>query len=678
MKSFRTIKMGMYRLGSLQLVQLFVVIFLMIGGNAFAASFSADLVKTEDGKTQTSRFFLLDDLYRLDVAEDGQELIILVNRTSGKTRIVIPKDKQYMEINNDSFQSVMNNPLEGYYMMCQRFEVRTSGSETINGIECDKVIIYSDGQDLVTAWVAKPYGLPVRMVNPTTGDRAELKNINKKRIDKAKFQVPAGYTEKEDPAKKREREEAALPFLTTTATGKAPWARRIGPSGEMRVAVDPEASVRIKFENLTQDESVFTIKGFRAGQPIKLDCQRTSFSLQGKGRRDDCMVGVQNQAEEISVTVEKGRIMVHVFAKQSSFAEDKVKTFFIATGIQASGQNKFLDPKRQVRLSITSDSQDGSESKIKVSFYRDENQKDKVDETDVVLKNGNSKTWDYPPEKGIRSVQIGVARGGGVQVLLEQPAPVKKAAARKPAVKKAPKPKVTDVFTITHPYGTSKPLNPVKDLGIIVTGISPDASGVIYLYPDRNKTKKIDTFSFKLKKNQTESLFVPGSKQAGWASVWVHKGAFKVKLDQSPDARAATAKARKKPATAAARARKKPGTTAPSSVKTPAAEAAAGPKPAASDSMIFNGKVPLLAGAKVLKEKTFGANSLVDMEVPATPEEIVNFYKQAMTAKGWQPGMAMSQGPMGVLQLMKGKNQITLKAMASGQKSTVNMVLISR
>ena len=272
-----------------------------------------------------------------------------------------------------------------------------------------------------------------------------------------------------------------------------------------------------------------------------------------------------------------------------------------------------------------------------------------------------------------------------MQVIIEQPAPVKEAAAGKQGVKKTAQPKVTDVFTVTHPSGTSKPLNPGKNLGIVVTGLSDDASGAIRLFTDRNQTKKIDTFSFKLKKDQEESLFVPGYKQTGWASVWVHEGSFKVMLDQSENARAAVDKARKKPVTSAGKTGKKP---APAGVKPPAAAAApadtgkaasvATTKQIAASGTIFNGEAPLMAGTKVIQEKTFGANSRVDMEVPATPEEVVNFYKQAMTAKGWQAGMAMVQGPMGVLQLMKGKSQITLKAMASGQKSTVNMALISQ
>jgi len=672
--------MGMNRVGSLRLVCLpVVVILLMIGGNAYAVSFSADLVITEGDKTKTSQFLLLDDIYRLDVVEEGRELIILVNRTIGKTRILNTSEKQYREIKNDSIQSAMNNPIEAYNRISRDYESRASGSETIAGIECDKVILSDAGKDLMTAWVARPYGVPIRIVNPNTGDTFELKNIHEVRIDNAKFQMPDGYTEQEDPAAKRARQEAALPFLTGLAKGTAPWVRRIGPSGEIRVAVDPEKSVRIKFENFTQDESVFSIKGIRAGGPIDLDCQRTSFSLQGRGRRDECLVGPQNNAEEISVVVEKGKIIANVFNEESSFShEDKTETFFIATGIQDSGRSSKVDSKRQLRLSIASDSQDSPESTIKVTFYKDQDKKDKADEADIVLKNGQSKTWDYPAENGIQVVAIDVAKGGGAQVIVEQPAPVEKAAAGKQDVKKTVQPKVTDVFTVTHPTGTSRPLSPDKNLGIIVTGVSDDASGVIYLHTDRNKTKKIDTFSFKLKKDQEESLFVPGYKKAGWASVWVHKGSFKVKLDQSENARAEVDKARKIQASTAAEAKKKPATAAPAGVKQPAAPASAGATPATSGDTIFNGAIPLIAGTKVIKETIMGASGRYDLDVPATPEEIITFYKQAMTAKGWQAGMAMTQGPMGVLQLTKGKSQIMIKAKGSGDKSIVNLALVSQ
>jgi hypothetical protein len=112
------------------------------------------------------------------------------------------------------------------------------------------------------------------------------------------------------------------------------------------------------------------------------------------------------------------------------------------------------------------------------------------------------------------------------------------------------------------------------------------------LYGDRKKTKKVDAFKFKLKKNQAKSFAVSGKKEVGWASVWVHKGSFKVKLDQSPNAKAAPAPKTSQGSVASA------GRTVSK----------------ASNGTILNGRVSLMAGAKVIKERTYGPTSRVDLK----------------------------------------------------------------
>jgi len=244
---------------------------------------------------------------------------------------------------------------------------------------------------------------------------------------------------------------------------------------------------------------------------------------------------------------------------------------------------------------------------------------------------------------------------------------VKKAAAKKHTVKKAsqPKPKVTDVFTVTHPYGTSKPLAPGKDLVITVTGLAAGASGKIDLYTDRQKTKKIDTFSFKLRRKQSKSYTVPGSKGVGWATVWVSRKSFKVKLDQSPGAKAVAATPPKKKPRKTVAARKAKNRPVPSVMG----------EEAVVNGMILNGTVPIMDGMKVHKQMLVGASGQANLEVPAGLEAVINFYKKAMAAKGWKPRMSMIRGSMGILQLTKGKSKFILQAEARKQKSIINITL---
>lgn len=392
---------------------------------ATAAEFTADLNQRLQGTDLAGRIFVKGEKYRVEQQDaEGRRMLIIVDQKADLTIVVDPAEKKYMETPSTGMISLMNDPFQSARYLEAKYKKTSLGEEMISGYVCDKFKFESGKQVLMTAWEAKKLGFFLKITIPDKKESfIELKNIKEGPVDEARFHVPAGYAKKEDPGKKREREEAALAVVTTTVKGEAPWARRIGRGGEIRVKVDPEKSVRFRFVNLIKDESAFTIKAFRNGQPIKMDIKDT-YSLKGKGRRQEPLLGMQNKAEEIAIRVEKGKIIAHVIVKESSFAKDKTDTFFIMTGLRDSQQGKFLDTKRPLRLTITSDSQDGSESKIKVKFYKD-NYKDKIDEVEAVLINGQSKTWDYPPEKGIKTFEIAVAKGGGVKVRIEQPAPVK-------------------------------------------------------------------------------------------------------------------------------------------------------------------------------------------------------------------------------------------------------------
>ena len=392
---------------------------------SMAAEFTADINQRLHGTALTGRIFVKGEKYRVEQQDaKGRRMFIIVDQKADLTIIVDPAEKKYMETPSTGMLSLMNDPFQSARHMEAKFKKKFLGEKMISGYECGKFKFETDEQELMTVWKAKKLGFVLKISLPDKKQSfVQLKNIKEGPVDEVRFQVPAGYAKKEDPKKKREREEAALPVVTTTVKGESPWARRIGQDGEIRVKVDPKKSVRFRFENLIKDESVFTIKAFRNGQPIKMDINET-YSLRGKGRRQEPLLGLQNKAEEIAIRVEKGKIIANVIVKESSFAKDKIDTFFIMTGLRDSQRGKFLDTKRQLRLIITSDSQDGPESKITVKFYKGD-YKDKIDEVKVVLSNGLSKTWEFPSEKGIKTIEIAVAKGGGVKVRIEQPAPDK-------------------------------------------------------------------------------------------------------------------------------------------------------------------------------------------------------------------------------------------------------------
>jgi ankyrin repeat protein len=381
-----------------------------------AAQFSADMVQHLGEKSKAGKIYVKDSKYRMEEKENGQQIIVIVDQEAGITKVMAVAEKKYMEMKVTDMISLMNDPFQATKASATRYNQKPLGSETINGFECEKSSFYSNDQLLMTQWVSKKLKFHLKIAfHGAGGKTVELENIKEGPVDEALFQVPAGYAKKEDPQKKREEERAALAAVTTEVKGEMPWARRIGPGGEIRVKVDPQKSVRFKVKNLIKGESVFTIKAFRNGRPIKIDIEET-YSLKGSV---EPLLGFQNKAEEVAVRVEKGKVIAQVMAEDSPFAKDKTKSFFIMTGVQDHQQGMFIDSKRPLRLSLTSDSQDGPESKIKVKFYKGDYQ-DKIDELEAVLINGQTKTWEYPAEKGIKTLDITVAKKGGVKVRIIQ------------------------------------------------------------------------------------------------------------------------------------------------------------------------------------------------------------------------------------------------------------------
>ena len=403
-----------------------------------AAEFTADMNQRLHGTTLTGKIFVKGEKYRVELQDaGGHRMFIIVDQKADLTFVVNPAEKEYMETPSTGMFSLMNDPFQSARYMQTKFTKRPLGKETISGYACDKFTFESDKQEMMTVWNAEKLGFALKISLPDKKHSfVELNNIKEGPVDEALFKVPAGYVKEEDARakreKEREREEAALPAVTASVKGEAPWARRIGQSGEIRVKVDPGKSVRFVLENLIKDESVLTIKAFRKGLPIKMDIQET-YSLRGKGQRKSPLLGLQNKADEVAIQVEKGKIVAYVRNEESSFAKDKVKTYFIMTGLHKATHVTYVDPKRPLRLVITGDTQDGTESGIQVTFYKGD-QKDRIDGVDVVLGNGQRRVWNYPPEKGIKTLEIAVAKGGGVKVRIEQPAPGK---AAKP--KSAPK-----------------------------------------------------------------------------------------------------------------------------------------------------------------------------------------------------------------------------------------------
>jgi len=71
-----------------------LVLVLCTASSAMAASFSADIVMEKNGKTETGKFYLLNQYYRLEVLENGKPMIRIADNEKNLHRVLNMEEKE--------------------------------------------------------------------------------------------------------------------------------------------------------------------------------------------------------------------------------------------------------------------------------------------------------------------------------------------------------------------------------------------------------------------------------------------------------------------------------------------------------------------------------------------------------------------------------------------------------
>lgn len=103
-----------------------------------------------------------------------------------------------------------------------------------------------------------------------------------------------------------------------------------------------------------------------------------------------------------------------------------------------------------------------------------------------------------------------------------------------------------------------------------------------------------------------------------------------------------------------------------------------GSAPAADEASLMYGKIPIMENATVVKTKIEGQSGWFVLEIPASVADVVDYYRQAMAAKGWPPGSVHTIGDKGVIMLQDGSRQFALKAEFKDGVTKARLTLISR
>ena len=190
-----------------------VLIILIVAGcykNRRTKVFTADMVQKANNLNIEGKIFIKGNEYRMDINENGEDISIVVNRESGKQKIIIHSGKTAQEVLNNSSRSLSNNPFESFYYALKKNSSREKGTEVINGYKCEKIEVYRENTILMIAWISDSLDWPIKIKTVLGPSKeVELSNIKEETIEGNLFEVPEDYrfTPLPEPKKRKTKEE---------------------------------------------------------------------------------------------------------------------------------------------------------------------------------------------------------------------------------------------------------------------------------------------------------------------------------------------------------------------------------------------------------------------------------------------------------------------------------------
>jgi Ca-activated chloride channel homolog len=212
-----------------------IVVCLAVGVSALAAAaeFQADVLESRDVEVRTGHIWVKDGVYRLELEQpSGPDLYTLVGAKPGKTQVVLPKYKVYLELASDNMMSLMKDPFQAAEHSAKQYEIKDEGRETLQHLACDRQLIHYKGTGIMRRWVSPELGFPVKIEQLAREDYYTLlKNIEPTRIPAAQFEVPAGFS------LKTEKEISQLIEADPSVAAKAAAYRKNRPTKSELVAL---------------------------------------------------------------------------------------------------------------------------------------------------------------------------------------------------------------------------------------------------------------------------------------------------------------------------------------------------------------------------------------------------------------------------------------------------------
>jgi Ca-activated chloride channel homolog len=240
-----------------------------------AAEFEGDVVESRGVDIFKGRIWVKDGVYRLEMDRPGGlGTYIIVGAKPGMTQVVLPKYKVYMELSSNDMLSQMNDPFQAAKGNAKRFKVKNEGKEIIEGLECERQLVHSDGQKIMLEWFSPKLDFYIKAEQLLQDDWYVLvHNIRQVPVQASRLKVPAGYALKTYDAISKLVEadpEAAAEIAAykKTRPRKSEIVNSLSSGDTWNLILTPGMKIRVKVKNGSESDSWFAIP-YKGQTPLK-------------------------------------------------------------------------------------------------------------------------------------------------------------------------------------------------------------------------------------------------------------------------------------------------------------------------------------------------------------------------------------------------------------------------
>jgi len=315
------------------LLVLSIAVWLGCGGEKMqpaSVSFSADMTEQIQSNVFMSKIYVKGDKYRMVQHDQGETLYVVVDQVAGKTRVLVPSQKQYLEIGSQDMMSLMNDPFQSLKYALTMAEKEVKGQDKVGDYECERATLTIQDTEAMTYWMSTELNFPLKIIMQGQEARSiELTNIKAEELDDALFTIPEGYTKMVPPGEQPlEIPEWAEQYESHPLLGVPVENIAMKPGEMFRVKVIPETALKISGVNTGQVSAAFTAVPFKDGKPIK-DPAMSSISFAETGMGGGfTFEETPYEADEVVVHIDEGEFNISVekinVGPGREIAEDRV------------------------------------------------------------------------------------------------------------------------------------------------------------------------------------------------------------------------------------------------------------------------------------------------------------------------------------------------------------------